>query len=80
MSDEPTITLWLFIPPSQTFFQFEGKIIAPMICPKQYTLEEIAFHFNFPEEVTTMYFPTKEQAEEYLANYTMPAWTQEDSE
>ena len=68
MSDEPIITLWMFIPPRQTF-ELEGQTIAPIITPIRYTAQHIAQRLNFPQEVNALYFETEEQAKEHLANY-----------
>ena len=76
MSDKPTITLWVFIPPRKTF-ELEGDSIAPIIHPIYYTAQHIAQRLNFPHETDALYFESKEHAEEYLANYLA---AQEESE
>lgn len=68
MSDAPTITIWCFIPPRQTF-ELEGDAIAPIIHPIHYTAQHIAQRLNFPHETDALYFETEEQAKEHLANY-----------
>lgn len=68
MSDKPTITLWVLILPRKTF-ELEGKSIAPIIHPVYYTAQHIAQRLNFPHETDALYFESKEQAKEHLANY-----------
>lgn len=73
MSDKPIITLWMFVPARKSGRQG----LAPLVTSIHYTAQHIAQRFNFPYESNALYFPTKEHAEEHLANYLA---AQEESE